>query len=225
MKNLFKKYLWVFEFFGAAVILAFGIMALAMPGILLVILGLTFIIFGIFRIIPLLKTTPDKLLKIIYIIEIALTVIVGVVLLIEGRKGDESELGNLFGYLVGGVLYLRALVHFFATSVRKEPSDYWKFFAHVGAFTIGTIILAKGNFEEKTLAIILLVLAIISALFISFSGYKHYKNNRYEMLAKEQIKKVKIKEKEEVIEDPLPEKEDVILPNREQDEKQDEVVS
>jgi len=224
MKNFFKKYLYVFEFIGVAVILAVGVLAKTQESVLLYIVGLTLIVFGLLRIVPLLKTTPDNVLKALYVFEICLNIIVGIVLVIEGNKGDESSLGNLFGYLIGGVLFLRGFIYFFSTSIRRESTDYPKFFTHIGLFTVGTVIITKGGFDNILLGWVILVLSILSALFIGFSGYKNYKNSRYEQLAKDETKKSIREEKREKvqnqIEDPAPRKEDVIIP---EDEKRDEV--
>ena len=98
MKQFFKKYLWLFEFLGVAVILAVGIFAFVKEEIFLFIVGFALIIFGLFRVIPLIKTTKDKLLRIIYPIEIAFNVIAGVLLIVEGTKDQYDE--NLMRYLL-----------------------------------------------------------------------------------------------------------------------------
>ncbi|MDD3107011.1 MAG: hypothetical protein PHP65_04340 [Bacilli bacterium] len=221
MKEFFKKYLFVFEWVGAAILIGVGIFTVVQSSILYVFVGLILLVFGLLRFVPLLKTTPDKVLRIIYAVEILLNVGAGVFLVIEGGKSDSS-LSNWFGYIVGGALVLRGFVHLFATSLRDEPNDYIKFFSHIGLFVIGILIISKGGFDSKTLAYIILVLAVLSAIFIGFSGYKHYRNNRYELRAKEDTKKVVKKDTQvadEVIDDPESVKSDVVIPEEEKKEE------
>lgn len=218
MKQFFKKYLWLFEFLGVAVILAVGIFAFVKEEIFLFIVGFALIIFGLFRVIPLIKTTKDKLLRIIYPIEIAFNVIAGVLLIVEGTKDQYDE--NLMRYLVGSVFYVRGLIYFFASVIRKESTDYTKFVTHVILFTLGPVVILATFFTAKTLSWLVLVIAIISAIFITWSGVKNYKNYRYEYLTKDETKRIKPEvveeaEGEEVIEDPLPVKDDIIIPEEE----------
>lgn len=223
MKNFFKKYLFVFEWIGAAILLAVGITVVVAPEIFLYIAGLVLVIFGLFRLYPLLKTTEDRLLKLLYLLEIVLNVAIGVLLILEGRKDDYN--GNLLRYSVGGVLWLRGVLFYFATVIRKEPTDHVKFWTHIALITMGPIIVVSDIFKPENLAWLLLVLAVLSALIIGFDGYKNYKNYRYEWLAKEKTKKVVEKKEKEITEevpkeDPLPTKEDVIIP---EEEKGDEI--
>jgi len=221
MKNFFKKYLFVFEWLGAAILLAVGIFAMVKPEIFLYIAGFVLIIFGLLRLYPLLKTTKDRLMMSIYLVEILLNVIIGVFLIIEGGKDDPST--TILRYTIGGVLWLRGVIYFFAAVMRKEATDHVKFWTHIALFTLGPIIVFTDFFEQKNLALILLILAILSAVVISFDGYKNYKNYRYEWLAKEETKKVRKKKEEideETIEDPRPRKEDVVIP---EDEKGDDL--
>ena len=222
MKEFFKKYLFVFEWVGAAILIGVGIFTVLDSSILNVFVGLILLVFGLLRFLPLLKTTPDKVLKIMYACEILINIGAGVFLVIEGGK-ETSNLNEWFGYIIGGVLMLRGFVHFFATSLRKEPNDYIKFFSHIGLFVVGNFIVARGGFSSQTLAYIILVLAILSALFIGYSGYKHYRNNRYELRAKEESKKIVVQEEKPIdkIEDPKIEKPEIITPEQ---EKKDEAT-
>lgn len=222
MKNLFKKYLFVFEFIAIAILLAVGIFLQFKHELFLFIVGFILVIFGLYRIYPLIKTTKDNVLKVFLIIEILLNIVAGVFLIMEGMKDKVNE--DLMRYLVGSVLYLRGFIYFFGTSLRKESTDYTKFFVHIGFFTLGTILLIVNILDSRILAAIVLVLALISSAFLSFSGYGHYKKYRYEQLAKDETQKVKKKErnKKEEKSDPIPEVEDhIIIPT---EEKKDELT-
>jgi len=221
MKTFFKKYLFIFEFIAVAILLAVGIYLVADPRVFLYIVGIALIIFGLFRVIPLVKTTKDKTMKFIYIGEIAINIVAGVVLFMEGMKGDEYN-PNMLRWFVGAILYLRGFLYFFATVIRKETTDLVRFFTHIGIFTLGTGILFNNFLNEKVMAWIVFILCILASIFISISGIGHYKNYRYEQLAKDETKKVVEKQRKSELEekipldDPLPTKDPVIDPVEEE---------
>lgn len=191
MKTIFRKYLWLWEFIGVALILGVGLVAKFVPSVLFYIVGATFIILGIFRVIPLIKTTDDKLLKWIYFGEILIDVTAGVLLIILAINDNVDEGSNLLGYLVGGVLYLRALIYFFGTSLRKESTDWVAFIAHIALITVGTMIIAGGGFSLQQLGLVILVISILAAIAIGYDGYRNYNNYRHQYRAKEISKRVK----------------------------------
>lgn len=218
MKNFFKKYLWLFEFIGVAIILAVGIFAFVKQEVFLYIAGFSLIVLGLMRVVPLVKTTKDNLLKIIYTVEIVFNVIAGILLVVEGGKDDYSE--NLMRYLLGAVFYLRGAIYFYAAVLRKESTDYLQFFTHLILLTLGVVVFVTKFFTVTNLAWVVLVLAILSAFFIGYSGYRNYRNFRYERLAREETKKIIKEEKpEKVYEDPKPVKDDVIIPEEEEREE------
>lgn len=200
MKSVFKKYLWLWEFIGAALILGAGFVAAFISSVVLMIIGCAFIIIGILRVIPLVRTTIDKILKWVYTIEIIINVFAGAALIYLAITGQNPI--NIFGYLIGGILYLRGVIFFYANTLRKESSDRVSFVAHLIFISLGAYIIGTGGFTVTQLGFVLLVLAILSACFIAFSGYGHYRNYRNEFVAKEITKKL---EKEEVKEAPTAE--------------------
>lgn len=220
MKSIFKKYLWLFEWIGAAVIVAMGGIIFFKNSIIYVIVGLALVIMGAFRVIPLLKTTSDKLLAGIYFFEILANVAIGITLVAIGVK-DEENIGKTLGYLMGAVLYLRGLVYFFANIMRDEETDKTQFITSVIVFTLGTMVISAGIFgdgiDAHILAWIILVIAIISAIFIIASGVKNYKSYRYEFAAEKVTKKKQVKEKKGV-ELPEEKKDEVIIPEKEEKE-------
>lgn len=218
MKKMFKKYLWLFEFIGAALILALGVLVKINDEVLYLIVGLVFIILGLFRVIPLIKTTDDKLLRWIYLAEVVINVAVGATLMVLYFK-QSTDQGKLFGYLIGGVLYLRALIYFFATTLRKETTDVTKFITHIILITLGSMIIVKGGFEQAKLALVILILSILTTVVLSFNGYSNYNNYRHEYRAVEKSKEISLTD-EKTIELPAHE-EDIIPINEEkiQDER------
>ena len=193
MKKFFSKYVWVFEFIGAAILVAFGIVMKLIPISLLYIVGTIFIVMGLFRIVPLLKTTKDKLAKWMFAGEIVLNIAAGGYLIYIGTKG-EADLGKIFGYIIGIILYLRALIYFFTTVLRKEATDNMMFITHIVFITFGSLIIGNGGFNIKTLSWLLLVLAILSAILISVRGHTDYRNYRFQLSINETTKNISKKE-------------------------------
>ncbi len=198
MKAMIKKYLWLWEFIGVALILGVGLVIYFMNDILFVIVGLIFTVMGVLRIIPLLKTTNDKLLRWLYAIEIFINIGAGIALIVLGIDQENSvNLQVLFGYIIGGILYLRGVIYFIATVLRKEGTDRPKFIVNLVLLTIGALIIGRGGFAVADLAIVILVIAVLSAIFVAVGGIKNYQNYRNEYVATETSKKLKIEETKE----------------------------
>lgn len=204
MKKIFKKYLFVFEFLAVALLIVAGIFLLVNTKIFLIITGTVLLVFGLFRVIPLIKTTKDNLMKVINILEILVNLAAGVFLIMEGTKETPNE--DLLRYFIGAALYLRGFLYFFGTTIRKESTDYTKFFAHVVIFTIGTgILFSKDLLNAKAMAWLIAGISFLVAAVLGFSGFGHYKRYRYEQLAKDETSKAIEKQKEApaVKEDPV----------------------
>ena len=199
MKQIFKRYLWLFEFIGAAIIIGVGLVCKFVPVVLYFIVGTIFVFMGLFRIIPLVKTTEDKFLKWFYAGEMIIEVAAGVVLIVlaikKGNDVDDSK--ALFGYIVGGILYLHGFVYFLGTSLRKDVTTFLPFLANIILLTVGTWIIASKGFTLSTLGWVILAFAILSAGFIVFSGIKNYSSYRNELAAKRITENVKVEDTKE----------------------------
>ncbi|MFA6889682.1 MAG: hypothetical protein WCQ80_01515 [Bacilli bacterium] len=208
MKKVFKKYLWLWEFIGVALILGIGLLVYFKNDILFVIVGLIFAVLGLLRIIPLVKTTQDKLLKWLYSFEVLINIGSGIALIVLGLDTENSvNLKLLFGYLIGGILYFRGVVYFISTVLRHEGTDRTKFISNLVLLTVGALIIGRGGFAVEQLAIVILAIAFLTAIFVAYGGVKNYQNYRNEFAASEMTKKIK-KEKgveaptsEEIIQD------------------------
>lgn len=196
MKQIFKRYLWLFEFIGAAIILGVGLVCKFVPAVLYFIVGIIFVFLGLFRIIPLVKTTEDKFLKWFYAGEMIVEVAAGAVLIVLAiNKGDDID-GNkaIFGYIIGGILYLHGFVYFLGTSLRKDVTTFLPFLANIILLTVGTWIVASGGFTSNTLGWVILAFAILSAGFIVFNGIKGYSSYRHDLAAKRITENAKLEE-------------------------------
>lgn len=199
MKELFKKYLWLWEFIGAAIILGVGLLCKFVPAVLYFIVGIIFVIMGICRIVPLVKTTEDKLLKWVYAAELVIDAVAGGILIyLAITKGNDIDASKaIFGYIIGGILYLHGFVYFMGTSLRKDSTTILPFLANIILFTVGTWIIASGGFTVKALGWVILAFAILSAGMIVISGVKNYSSYRNEIAAKRITSKVKVEESKE----------------------------
>ena len=197
MKKKLAKYAWLFEMIGCALLIGLGIIMKFIPSVLLVLVGLIFFVLGLFRIVPLLKTTDDKLLKILYALELFIDMGAGIALFIIGIKNKSDSIDDLkkvFGYIIAGILYLRGLVYLFAVSFKKESAKIWLFFVHIGLITLATVIIARGGFTLTTLGWVLLALSILSAIFVGVDSIKKYSNYRNEEYARKKTQDIKTKE-------------------------------
>ena len=197
MKKKLAKYAWLFEMIGCALLIGLGIIMKFIPSVLLVLVGLIFFVLGLFRIVPLLKTTDDKLLKILYAAELFIDMGAGIALFIIGIKNKSDSIDDLkkvFGYIIAGILYLRGFVYLFAVSFKKESAKIWLFFIHIGLITLATVIIARGGFTLTTLGWVLLALSILSAIFVGVDAIKKYSNYRNEEYARKKTQDIKAKE-------------------------------
>ena len=189
MKSI-KKYAWLLEWISAALLLAMGIVVLIEKQIILYITGTVFVFMGLFRIVPLVKTTEDKLTKYLYIAEVFIEVICGSYLIYMGTQ--NKEVGKIYGYIVGGVFYLRGFTHFLATSLRGEPGNKVGFFANMILLTLGAFLIAYGNINSKMMGWIIFGILLICVLFLSIKGIKDYTNFRGTLVTEHKTKNLKL---------------------------------
>lgn len=198
MLKSIKKYIWLFEWISAALILALGLVVGFVDGVVLLATGISLIIIGILRIVPLFKTLKDKMMKIINFFEILFNVIVGALMIVmtinAWNNNTELVLGEVFGYLLGFILFVRAVVFFIGTSFKQEHTDVVKFIAHIAFMTLGVWFISRPT-DEKTLGMFVLVIAILCCLFIMFDGIKNYRKYRYEYASEATTKKIAKEEK------------------------------
>lgn len=221
-----KRYIWVVEWLAVILLLALAIFSVIKEEIYLYIFGLLFIIFGLFRIIPLVKTTDSKFMKISLAIETSLDVLAGVFILLSSiYNWNFIKDTSLLGIIIGCVIYLRGFVYFLGTTLKNEPSDIIGFLMHIIFLTISTYIIAKGGFDNKYLSWLLFIVILIICIIFSIKGYKDFKNYRGLLVGENQIKKINIKNKDKeknkgndidnIIIDPIsPESEDIYNANK-----------
>lgn len=198
MTNFLKKYLWIFEWVGAAILIGLGITVVFAKSIIYVVPGIMLVIFGLFRIIPLIKTTKTKSMMITLIVEISLNVIIGGLLIYFGLKLNQDssaiQLESAYGYLLGAILYVRGFIYFMGTSLFKERTSPFIFGLHIIFITLGTWSIVIKGFTPETLRYIILGLAILAGLLFILHGARGYKNYRFDSLAIDETQNIKVKD-------------------------------
>ena len=192
--NKIKQYIWVFEWIAGAILLALAITFVIKDEFVIYAFGSMFVVFGLFRLVPLIKTTESKLMKWLNAAEIVVDVTVGILMfvLVDKIKGSVW-----LGYLTGGILYLRGFMHFLGTSVKNEPTTMLGFLVSIAFLTIGSVIIARGGFSSKTLAWFFFVIILICVALLVWRGAIDYRNYRGNLVGTAKTKKLKkVKEKE-----------------------------
>lgn len=224
MKNFFKKYLWLFEFIGAAMILTLAIIVLVETKIISIVIGLVFLIFSIARIIPLVKTTDDKLLKVFYVIEFIISVLFGIATLVSAFTSSTNSLtkfvSNNIGLLLGIVLYLRGFVHFFSNAVRHQDYPISHFIINIIFITLGVFLISIGKIGEKEIAWFVFSIALVTFMFILVNGYKNYSNYRNNQYSINLLKKKSV-DMAKQIEEPQVDTDINVIVDKKEDEIED----
>lgn len=193
MTNFFKRYLWIFEWIGAALLITLGVVVAVEDQIVHVVTGIVLTLFGLFRVIPLVKTTKTKSMKIILTIEVVLNIIIGGLLIYFGLK-ENPDLKSVYGYLLGAILYARAVIYFLGTSIFKERTTPIIFILHIAFITLGTWFIVSGGFTSKQLGIAVLVIAVLVALMFILHGIRGYKSYRLDSLTIEETQGFSVKD-------------------------------
>ena len=92
------------------------------PAINLITVGGIFVLLGLVRVVPLLKTTENKVLRAVFLLEIVIDIGVGAALLVLMNNASFYE-SPWFGRLTGAVLYLRGIVHLMDIVLFKGKND------------------------------------------------------------------------------------------------------
>lgn len=213
-----KQYFWVGEWFASAILIAFAITTLVKEELIYYLFGSLFVIFGLFRVIPLIKTTESKLIKWFSFSEVLVDIVVGVLLFVfSTNKNFDSP---IFGYLIGAVLYLRGFMHFFATSLKSEPSTLVGFFTGIILLTVGTIIVFNGGFTISTFKWFLAVALIICVILLIWRGCIDYRNYRGNLVGTSKTKKLKKAKELEAETNPTSDEIKInIVPEQEKDDR------
>lgn len=179
-----KNYGWAVKIMVAAILLALAVYLILNQDvgetIIAVFMGATIIIYSVIRLVPFIKTQGSELVKTVNIIEITLSVVVGLILIII-PTATEIDINVIFSYLMGSYLMIRGTVHFFSVSMHKEKSDAPLFIFHIAALILGSYIFTTfGKFDLAVILYVILIFSFGGSGFLSFEGYKGYKTYRFQ---------------------------------------------
>jgi uncharacterized membrane protein HdeD (DUF308 family) len=179
-----KNYGWSLKIVAAAILLALAVYLIfnleTGEIIISVFMGAIIIIYSAIRLVPFIKTQGSELVKTVNIIEITVSVLVGLILIII-PTATEIDINVIFSYLIGGYLMVRGTVHFFSVSLHKEKSDAPLFIFHILALTVGSYIFTTwGNFDLAIILWIILIFSVGTSGYLSYDGYKGYRTYRFQ---------------------------------------------
>ena len=213
-----KQYIWVFEWFAAAILIASAITTFVKAELIYYMFGSIFIIFGLFRVIPLIKTTESKLMKWLTFFEMLIDLVAGGLLFVLSNQQKFDS--PIFGYIVGAILYLRGFMHFLATSVKSEPTTIIGFLTNIILITLGTIIVFNGGFSLATFKWVFAVILIICVIVLILRGSFDYRNYRGNLVGTSKTKKIKAEISDEVNTNPTSDEIKInIIPEEKQEDR------
>ncbi len=207
----FKDYNWFLEGLAALVLLvSFVLMLIYDTEVALIsirLTGLGILFFTIIRVKPIIASRNEKDFLLLLFVEFMIDLIVGIVMLFspEYLTKKDNEIFN-FARLIGAVLFVRGVTHFYTTAKRYELHDIFSFVFHIIAISFGFLYLWNGNLTIEKIVLALEVIAIILSIYFGYRSYRGYNNYRIQKsnLLKMEDYLHKPQEKPEVkIEDPL----------------------
>ena len=201
-----KTYGWALEGLAALVIFVGLIIMLTqkedLSALVIQAVGLGILFFTIMRIKPIVSSRNEKDFVIIMVLELVLTIVVGIIMLFFSTTVEGSKIIS-FSRLTGVVLYTRGIVHFYTTAKRYELHDIVAFIVHVLFISFGFLFL----FNALEANYVVWVIYALSFLLVAFFSYRSY--NGYSQFRTQKENELKMqdyvekdKKKEKVIEDP-----------------------
>ena len=230
----FKDYHWVLEGLAALLLLvAFTMMVIystdEIGKIVIQLTGVAVLFFTLMRIKPILSSRDNKDYVIVMLAEMIISFIIGILLLFSPDTVQKEDAFLSFSRLVGVVLFIRGVSHFWTTSKKYEFHDIISFIVHIFFISFGFLFLYSNSLKEKNIVITLIVISILLSIFFGYRSYKGYNNYRIQkenaMKSNNYIDKKKKNEKKEKIEDPKSIEEKInpkIIEDPKSDEKIDE---
>ena len=204
----FKDYHWVLDGLAALLLIVAFIMMIInsteeIGKIIIQLTGVAVLFFTLMRIKPIISSRNNKDYVIVMFGEMLITLIVGAILLFSPNTVRESSIIS-FSRLIGIVLFMRGVAHFWTTSKRYELHDIISFIVHIMFISFGFLFLYSNNLKEQRIVITLIILSLLLSLFFgyrSYRGYNNYRTQKGNLLKMGDYLEKKEKE-EKVIEDP-----------------------
>jgi hypothetical protein len=186
MSKMKYGYGWVLKFILAAILIGIGIYMIFADEVVYLITGVGIVIFSIFRVVPLLKSLNKEVLRTINLIEIIFDTLIGGVMIyiaITRDLANEQVWSLVYRYALAFFFYARGLVYFNSVVFFGEKTEVPKFWIHIFALTLGTVIAVLQGFDYGTVGLFILFVSLIGAAYLGYDGFGGYK--KYREYAKE----------------------------------------
>lgn len=174
-------YGWVLKFVLAAILLGVGLFSFFNDQIVYMVTGVSIVIFSLFRVIPLMKSLNKEVLRTMNLIEIIFDTLIGGLLIYIALTRDlanEEIWKYVYRYSLAFIFYARGLVFFNSVVFFGEKTEIPKFWAHILALTLGTVIAVLPGFDQNSVALFFLIISIIGSAYLGYDGYGGYKKYR-----------------------------------------------
>ena len=151
MTKLLKNFGWMLKIISAIFILVLAFVFITRtntPQLILITVGGIFVLLGLVRVVPLLKTTENKVLRAVFLLEIVIDIGVGAALLVLMNNASFYE-SPWFGRLTGAVLYLRGIVHLMDIVLFKGKNDIVLFWFHIVLLTAGVFGIERNQCQKR----------------------------------------------------------------------------
>ena len=182
--------------------------------------GFVICVFGIVRIVPLVRTQKKGVSKMVIVLEILIDLAIGAFLFYGAFKtqaGKDDTLSNItrdyYRYFLGAVLYLKGVFYFITTALLGEVTNKKEFWLHIVIMTLGVVVFAL-NIDASSLALFIAVISLLAGVAAGTAAGGSYFNYRKRVV----LPKKKEKEAEETEEDEDSEEAN-ILPSANDDDR------
>jgi len=178
MKQAKYGYGWVLKFLLAAILIGIGVYMMFANEVVYIITGIGIVIFSVFRVVPLMRSLNKEVLRTINLIEIIFDTMIGGLMIYVALTRDlenEAIWGYVYRYSLAFFFYARALVFFNSVVFFGEKTEIPKFWIHIFAITLGTVIAVMEGFDYGTVGLFILLVSLIGAGYLGYDGYGGYK--------------------------------------------------
>lgn len=202
MAKLQYGYGWALKFLLAAILLGVGVYMFFADEVVYVITGVAIVIFSLFRVYPLMKSLNKEVQRTINLIEIIFDTLIGGLLIYVALTRDlatEEIWAVVYRFSLAFFFYVRGLVFFNSVVFFGEKTEIPKFWIHIGALTLGTVIATAPGFDYGTVGLFFLVVSVIGSGYLGidgYGGYKLYREHSKSLNEGKTISKEKVKEKD-----------------------------
>ncbi len=201
----FKDYHWALEGLASLVLLvAFVLMVIngsEVGGLVKILTGVGIVFFTLMRIKPILSSRNEKDYVIVMLTEMIINIIVAVIFIFFTDDIKDEGIFS-FSRLLGLILFIRGVSHFWTTSKRYELHDIFSFVVNIFFVSFGFLFVYSDNLKTKNIVLILIILSILLSVFFGYRSYRGYNNYRIQKGNLLKMGDYLAKNKEDVIEDP-----------------------